>query len=146
MMTFFLACFDRESKVLTYANASHEAPFLMKMSENAPKKKDLIPLNEVNNPRLGQARDTHYEQTKITLDKGDRVFFYTDGLADIQNPKHEAWGEREFIKGLLVVNKSFPPISESVKQLHELFDSHRQGTPLIDDVTYFMIQVDGGAV
>lgn len=144
MMTFFLACYERETKMLTYANASHEAPYLIKVAEGTLKKKDLIPLNEVNNPRLGQSRETQYEQTTVQLDEGDRIFFYTDGIPDIQNPKLEAWGEREFIKGLLVVNKEYPPITDSVRQLHELFDSHRQGAPLIDDVTYFMVQVDGG--
>jgi sigma-B regulation protein RsbU (phosphoserine phosphatase) len=143
MMTFFLASFDLETGELIYCNASHEAPFVIKQSESPLKKKDLIPLNEVNNPRLGQARDSLYEQTSLKLDLGDSVFFYTDGIPDIQNPGKEAWGEREFIKGLIAVNKDFPGVNDSVERFVKLFQDHRKGAPLVDDVTFFVVKNEG---
>ncbi|WII73802.1 SpoIIE family protein phosphatase [Bdellovibrio sp. 22V] len=140
MMTFFLASFDLETGELVYCNASHEAPFLIKKSEGPLKKKDLIPLNEVNNPRLGQARDSVYQQTSIQVDEGDSVFFYTDGIPDIQNPGKEAWGEREFIKALIAANKDFPGVNDSVERFAVSFQGHRQGAPLVDDVTFFVVK------
>lgn len=141
MMTFFLACYDPKTRVLTYANASHEAPYLIRKNENPPKKRDLIPLNDVNNPRLGQSRETRYHQTQIELGEGDRILFYTDGIPDIQNPKKEPWGEREFIKSILASNKDYAPIDESVARLTKSFNHHRQQAPLIDDITFFMAEV-----
>ncbi len=138
MMTFFLGAFDLDTKEFVYANASHEAPFLIKKSDQPLKKKDLIPLNDVNNPRLGQDRDTKYEQTKIKLDMGDRILFYTDGIPDIENPAKESWGEREFIKGIISSNKEFPAIQESVSTLVTQFSEYRQKAPLKDDITFFM--------
>jgi phosphoserine phosphatase RsbU/P len=143
MMTFFLASFDPATREFTYANASHEAPFLIKKMDQPLKKKDLIPLNEVNNPRLGQDRETKYEQTKIILDPGDRILFYTDGIPDIENPQKEAWGEREFIKGIISTNKDYPPISESVDTLVKQFSEYRQKAPLKDDITFFMAHYSG---
>jgi sigma-B regulation protein RsbU (phosphoserine phosphatase) len=141
MMTFFLACYDPETKTLTYANASHEAPFLIRPTGEKLKKKDLLPLNEVTSPRLGQARDTQYEQVSVPLQVGDRLFFYTDGVPDIQNPALEIWGEREFIKNLVATNQESPPIHDSVQRLVEIFSEYRQKAPLKDDVTFFMAQV-----
>lgn len=144
MMTFFLASFDLDTGELAYCNASHEAPFLMKKNEGGTlKKKDLVPLNEVNNPRLGQARDSVYEQTTIQVEPGDLVFFYTDGIPDIQNPGKEAWGEREFIKALIAANKDFPGVNDSVERFAMSFQAHRQGAPLIDDVTFFVVKNEG---
>lgn len=143
MMTFFLGALDLTTGELVYCNASHEAPFLMKKGEGALKKKDLIPLNEVNNPRLGQSRDSVYEETTIKLDAGDAVFFYTDGIPDIQNPGKEAWGEREFIKALIAANKEYPSVAESVDTFAASFQGHRQGAPLVDDVTFFVVKYDG---
>lgn len=140
MMTFFLASFDAQTGTLTYCNASHEAPFLIKKSSGELQKKDLISLNEVNNPRLGQDRDSVYQETSIQLDEGDSVFFYTDGIPDIQNPDKEAWGERKFIKALIAANKGFPEAGESVEKFSKSFQDHRQGAPLIDDVTFFMVK------
>ena len=140
MMTFFLGSFDLETGEFVYCNASHEAPFLIKKSETALKKKDLVPLNEVNNPRLGQARDSSYQQTSVQLDEGDSVFFYTDGIPDIQNPAKEAWGEREFIKALISANKDQPEVGASVDRFILSFQGHRQGAALIDDVTFFVVK------
>lgn len=142
MMTFFLGVYDTETKKFTYSNASHEAPFLIKPTSEKLKKKDLVPLNEVTSPRLGQDRDTQYEQTTIQLEAGDRIFFYTDGVPDIQNPQLEIWGEREFIKSLVAVNQEFPPIHDSVQRMVETFSEYRQKAPLKDDVTFFMAQVE----
>lgn len=140
MMTFFLASYDTETHQFVYANASHEAPYFIQKSDQPLKKKNLIPLNEVNNPRLGQARDTQYEETTIQLEKGDTVFFYTDGIPDIRNLKEEAWGEREFIKALIESHKEYPAPQVAVKKIHDIYTEYRQGTVLIDDVTYFSCQ------
>jgi sigma-B regulation protein RsbU (phosphoserine phosphatase) len=144
MMTFFLASYDLNTRELVYSNASHEAPFLIKNQEGQIKKRDLIPLNEVNNPRLGQEIDTKYEQTKITLDPGDRVLFYTDGIPDIESPEKKSWGEREFIKGIISSVQGFPLIEKSVKDFASNFSAFRQGTTLKDDITFFLVSVPGG--
>jgi len=140
MMTFFLACFDQKTNELSYANASHESPFLIKKQDQALSKKDLIPLNEVNNPRLGESRDTKYQQTSVQLSVGDRIIFYTDGIPDIQNPELQAWGEREFIKGIVSSNAKFQPIDKAVTEIVYKFSEFRQGTQLKDDITFFMCQ------
>ena len=143
MMTFFLASFDLKTGELVYCNASHEAPFLIKKGADVLKKKDLVPLNEVNNPRLGQSRDSIYEQTSVQLSAGDSVFFYTDGIPDIQNPGKDAWGEREFLKALIAANKDYPGVGESVERFVTDFQTHRQGAPLVDDVTFFVVKHEG---
>jgi sigma-B regulation protein RsbU (phosphoserine phosphatase) len=140
MMTFFLASYDSVTKKLLYSNASHEAPFLIKKTEGKLLKKNLIPLNEVNNPRLGQAIDTEYEQTEIQLDEGDRILFYTDGIPDINNQKNEAWGERNFLKSILKNSTDFPPILDTMQGMVKDFSEFRQGTSLIDDITFFMCE------
>lgn len=143
MMTFFLASFDKENGELTYCNASHEAPFLLRKKEGELKKKDLELLNEVNNPRLGQARESIYKEVTVQIHKGDSVFFYTDGLQDIQNLKKESWGERNFIKALLSANPSNVDVGTFVSQFSQSFTDFRQGAPLVDDVTFFVVKNEG---
>lgn len=140
MMTFFLASYDPATGELTYSNASHEAPYLIRKSEKAPTKKDLIPLNEVNNPRLGQARETTFKQVSIKLNPGDSVLFYTDGLADIQNKAGESWGEREFVKTIVKLQKDYPTADKFKTRLVDTFQDFRQGSVLIDDVTFFVVK------
>lgn len=140
MMTFFLASYDRQTSQLTYANASHESPFLIRKGEQKLKKKDLIPLNDVNNPRLGQDRDTKYKEVTLQLEDGDKIFFYTDGISDIRNSQGDALGEREFIKALIDANQGFPVIDIAVEKFVHRITEYRNNTTLIDDVTFFMIE------
>lgn len=142
MMTFFLAAYDPDTNELTYANASHEAPFLIKHTEGILKKKDLVPLNEVNNPRLGQGRDTKYKQTTVKLDPNDMILFYTDGIPEVQNSLKVSWGERDFIKAIISANKDYPTAHDSVLRLTQMMQDHRQGEVLIDDVTFFVVKND----
>lgn len=143
MMTFFLASYDPQTSVMKFANASHEAPLLMKKGGAALKKKDLVPLNDVVSPRLGQSRDTVYKQAEVQLDLGDAIFFYTDGVPDVQSPAKETWGEREFIKALIAANKDFPAADLSVTRFLRTVQSFRQGSQLVDDVTFFVVKNKG---
>lgn len=143
MMTFFLACFDLETEELSYANASHEGPYLIKSTREPLKKKNLIPLNEVTSPRLGQDRNTKYEKVTIKLDPGDRILFYTDGIPDIENPEKKAWGEREFIKAIIAANDHFISSQQAKQRLIQLYSQYRQGAPLKDDITFFFAHFSG---
>ncbi len=140
MMTFFLGVIDLEASTLSYCNASHEPPFLVKGDNPTPKKKDLIPLMEVNNARLGQAPTSTYEQAQLQMDADDFILFYTDGIADIRNPKGVSLGERDFLK---VVLKSMPQRKNPslfVQSMNASLNEFRADSGLIDDVTFFCVK------
>lgn len=143
MMTFFIAAFDREAQKLVYANASHEPPFLIRKGDGPLKKKDLVPLIDANNPRLGQSKDTVYTEAEVDLQPDDMIFFYTDGVPDIRAPNGgDAWGEREFIKALVATHKDFAGAAPSVDGFVRTFQAFRQGSQLVDDVTFFVVKND----
>lgn len=140
MMTFFIACYDPATKKLTYANASHESPYLIKKKSGPIKKKDLIPLNDVNNPRLGQGRNTKYDETTVDFDYEDFIFFYTDGVPDVRNSAETAWGEREFLKTIVETQTDFPPVDVFIERFVNKMQTYRSGSTLVDDVTFFGIK------
>lgn len=139
-MTFFLGCLDLNSGELIYSNASHDPPYLLKKpSEGKLKKKNLIPLMDVNGPRLGERDESEYQTARVQLEPGDQIFFYTDGIMDVQNPGGENLGERSFLKALLAsINDGQDP-EERVELLREQIESYRQDSELIDDVTLFLL-------
>lgn len=140
MMTFFIACYDPATKKLTYANASHESPYLIKKNSRPVKKKDLIPLNDVNNPRLGQGRNTKYDETSVDFDFEDFVFFYTDGVPDVRSTAEQAWGEREFLKTIVETQADYPAVDVFIERFVNKMQTYRSGTTLVDDVTFFGIK------
>ncbi len=127
-MTFFLACLDLTTGLLKYSVASHDPPYLLKKRPGkALRKKDLIPLMDNNGPRLGERSESNYDETSVQLESGDLIFFYTDGIMDIQNPALEKWGERTFLKTLLETSNSENGIQEKVAQLRTKAMGYRQG-------------------
>jgi len=142
LMTFFIACIDLDSRKFTYASASHDPPYLMRANGAKLSRKDLRPLNDVNGPRLGDQRDFQYDLAEVDYGPGDLLFFYTDGILDIENPERKKWGERAFLKTLVdSANAGLTPESK-LDLLRDQVNSYRRGQQLIDDVTMVMCEFE----
>lgn len=142
MMTFFVAAIDLDQGTFTYACASHDPPYLMRKTGEKLGKKDLVPLNEVNGPRLGDRKDHIYEEKTVEFYPGDLVFFYTDGILDIQDLEGKKWGERNFLKCLVDSSNSGENADAKIDELRTKLNSFRQGSNLIDDVTMVMCEYE----
>ncbi len=141
MMTFFLACFDLEKNTLTYSNASHDPPFLLSHEvEGKPKRRDYLPLMEINNPRLGENPNSEYSNYTMEIHEGDRIVFYTDGIVDVKSPEGENWGERRFLKSLGGINTQ--NVDTTVKSVFGEINEFRKETPLDDDVTLVVVEFE----
>ncbi|MBX9768854.1 MAG: SpoIIE family protein phosphatase [Bdellovibrionales bacterium] len=145
LMTFFCACYDPKEGILTYANASHDPPYLMKHNGQKLKKKDIITLNEVVSPRLGQDMASTFDEARIEMSPQDVLLIYTDGLNDVKSPADEIFGERNVIKIALNAVNEGKSAADLVKDLQSAVDDYRKGTPLDDDVTYMVCRIDAAA-
>ncbi|HVK60156.1 MAG TPA: SpoIIE family protein phosphatase [Bdellovibrionales bacterium] len=145
MMTFFLACIDRKTGIMTYANASHEPPLLLHHTMEEPSRDDFIPLNAVNNPRLGEQPGAEFKEASVQLKEGDQVVFYTDGVVDVKNPEAKQWGERRFIKALSAEMAGGTLTSQALTGVVQRIESFRGETPLDDDVTLVLCSYRGAA-
>ncbi|MFH0801212.1 MAG: SpoIIE family protein phosphatase, partial [bacterium] len=85
--------------------------------------------------------DGRYVEKEIILDKGDRLFFYTDGLSDLRdfngNILNLKWIYRKIMK-----NFAFPvqEISSMIlKEIHDVIGKNKVQT---DDVTFLLLEVN----
>lgn len=145
MMTFFLACIDKNTGEMTYANASHEPPLVLHKTDDEPGRDDFLPLNDVNNPRLGEQPDCVFKESRVQLQPDDRIVFYTDGVIDVKNPEQKQFGERRFLKSLASELHAAPEAKEALGQVVDKIESFRSETPLDDDVTLILCKYKGAA-
>ncbi len=145
MMTFFVASIDLDNNSFTYASASHDPPYLLRFTGEKLGRKDLVPLNEVNGPRLGDRKDFVYEETSLEFTPGDQLFFYTDGILDIEDAAGKKWGERAFLKMLLESANSGQSVNTKVEAIRDHINNFRGGSALIDDVTMVMCEYEKAA-
>ncbi len=140
-MTFFLAMIDEQSGVMTYANASHDPPYLIRKPKDRPlKKKDLIPLMDVNGLRLGEKIGSVYEESTVSLEPGDTIIFYTDGIIDLQDIKGQSWGERTFLKTVIDASSGEHDLNQKMSFIRRSISSYRGDADLLDDITLFMTE------
>ncbi len=130
--TAFLAEFDPGSRALTYINAGHNTPIL-RHSSGATER-----LTNGGLP-LGIQADAAYESGNLTLQPGDWLVIFTDGLVEAVNAREEEYGEQR----LLAVLQGGVAVSpdELLRRVMSDLDGFVGVTPQHDDVTCMVIKV-----
>lgn len=145
-MTFFIAMIDIDTNVMTYSSASHDPPFLVRPKEGkALTKRDLLPLVEASGKRLGELRDSKYENCEMKLEPGDSFVFYTDGIVDLRDPKGNSWGERTFLKTIVECTNEGGSAETKIASFKKKIKDFRNDATLIDDITLFVCQYEKAA-
>jgi PAS domain S-box-containing protein len=84
-ITCLYAILDTESGRLVYANAGHDQPYLRHNGS------DVEELRARGMP-LGLMPGMIYEEKETTLERGESVLFYSDGLVEAHDPHREMFG------------------------------------------------------
>src|ERR1035441_4595082 len=84
--TFYFALYDEMSQTLTYTNAGHLQPILLR--------KGVPELLEVTGTVVGAFPFSLYEERNIQLASGDVLVAYTDGMIEPENEYGEMFGEQ----------------------------------------------------
>jgi sigma-B regulation protein RsbU (phosphoserine phosphatase) len=91
--TFYFALYDDASHALTYTNAGHLAPILLRGSD--------MQMLDSTGTVVGAFPVAVYEEKTVLLERGDVLLAYTDGIVEPENVYGEMFGE-DRLKDLLV--------------------------------------------
>lgn len=123
--TFFFGLYDDETGRLSYTNAGHLAPLLIRRGE-------ALAL-DVNGTVVGAFPDVPYDESHIQLEPGDLLVCYTDGITEPENEYGEMFGEERLIE-LLCAHGSREP-GEVAAAVVDAVRRWTASTELQDDVT-----------
>ena len=82
-VTMFYARIHRSSRTLEYACAGHNPPILLRVTTGVE-----IELNE-SGPVLGILPDAQFSNSTVTLEAGDMLTLFTDGVTEQENESEE---------------------------------------------------------
>jgi sigma-B regulation protein RsbU (phosphoserine phosphatase) len=94
--TFCYARIETASRRIVYSNAGHNPPLLVRADGSVEKLGD-------GGMVLGVFPDNQYDQSELTLNGGDRLLFYTDGITEARSPDGEEYGEDRLAEAAVAV-------------------------------------------
>ena len=92
--TFFYGQYEPATGRFDYVNAGHNPPMMFCCSNAGDTLVRLQPGGTV----IGLLQDAVYEQGSVTLNPGDVLVAFTDGISEAMNLDDEEWGEERLIE------------------------------------------------
>jgi serine phosphatase RsbU (regulator of sigma subunit) len=132
-VTAFLARIDCHLGGLTYCNAGHFPPIVLR----ADGRTDLL---EKGGPLLGAIERAKFELGELILEPGDTLVAYSDGVLECRNTSEEEFGLDRIVAALKHVDSS--SAQGTVMMLLATLQDFANGSPLCDDVSLTVIQRD----
>ena len=129
--TAFVGILDLNTGRLEYCNAGHNAPVLMDLS--GVKYMDVEP-----NLALGLFEGFPYRAQSCTLEKGNTMFLYTDGVTEAENISKELYSDGHLLE-VLGKNNGWEPVQITGVIVNDI-ERYSQGAEQSDDITILCLK------
>ncbi len=126
-VTTFYGILDIKTGVIQYANGGHNPPYIIRDSGEV---EPIVPIGE---PALGVVESDSYTDKEVTLQPGDMLFLYTDGVPEAANAQEDYYSD-ERLATTLGKYKDLAP-AELINTIEKDVVTFAAGFPQSDDIT-----------
>jgi serine phosphatase RsbU (regulator of sigma subunit) len=130
-VTAFLAQIDCQRGQMDYCNAGHFPPILHHSDGR-------VELLETGGPLLGALDPAEFHTGRVTLQPGDTLVAYSDGVLECRNDSGEEFGTDRLIEALRGIERQ--SAQTTLMMLLAVVQDFANGLPLCDDVSLTVIQ------
>jgi sigma-B regulation protein RsbU (phosphoserine phosphatase) len=136
--TFFYGQYDPTTRRLAYVNAGHNAPMLFRAGAREP-----LRLAD-GGPVVGLLHGAAFREAAISLEAGDLLVGFTDGISECMNKDEEEWGEDRLIAAIGGCDGL--PAAGVIDRVMAAADAFADGAKQHDDMTLIVVRLlDPGA-
>ncbi len=129
-ITLAYGVWEPKAKSLRLANAGMPLPILVRRGRSHAIRAEGVP--------LGLLEHTEYQETALTLEKGDLVAMFSDGLVEAMNPEQEEFGMRRLEN--LLREHAQKPVTEIIEKVFGEIARFEDGRPRRDDQTLLLVR------
>jgi sigma-B regulation protein RsbU (phosphoserine phosphatase) len=130
-VTAFYGVLDATNRTLAYSNAGHNPPVLLDTDGTAH-------FEERGGVPLGMFRDSRYYEYYATIQPGQMLVLYTDGVTEATNTAGEEYGRDRLVDAARRARDL--PAREMIDYLHRDLMEWTDGRGATDDVTFFIVK------
>ena len=134
-VTVWFGILDTETGKITAANAGHEYPVLMHAGGQFELLKDKHGLV------IGAMDGIRYKEYEITLQKGSKLFLYTDGVPEATNAENELFGTGRMLAALNGDPAAAPEMV--LRRMRQAVDGFVLEAEQFDDLTMLCLEFKG---
>jgi sigma-B regulation protein RsbU (phosphoserine phosphatase) len=131
--TFFLCTIDSQGPALTFSNAGHNYPIVVRGDGS-------YELLQEGGLILGIMRDVTFNEGSVSMRSGDMLVCYTDGVTEARNALDEEYGEERLLKLLRSVRCSVSA-AEVIEVVHSSVTEFTGGAEPADDMTMLVLRI-----
>jgi sigma-B regulation protein RsbU (phosphoserine phosphatase) len=132
-VTVFIARFDPVTHTLTYVSAGHNPPAIVR-----PRNGEVTWLRPTA-PAIGLSEEFLPRTECITLEHGDTLFLYTDGVTEAFNQVLEPFGSLRLAE--VLKNNASLGAAELLQSVRRGLETFGDGHVQEDDTTYIALKV-----
>jgi serine phosphatase RsbU (regulator of sigma subunit) len=133
-VTAFYGILEADTGLLTYSNAGHNPPYLIKNNSDG-----IISLDRTGMP-LGIEEGATWSQNTVQIDPGDVLILFTDGIPDAQNEMGEFFDDDSLIE--VCLDSHGQPAHEIQAAILEEIQKFVGDVPQFDDITLMILERD----
>ena len=131
-VTVFYGIYNTKTGEIVYCNAGHNPPYILKQNGTV----EALPM--ANNPMVGAIGDMTFQENKFTLEKGETLVMFTDGVTEAMNTQNEEFGEERLMDTLEEVTMhASQEIIDAVKADVKAFTGEAEQS---DDITLLVLK------
>lgn len=135
-VTVFLGMLDTDTGILTYSNAGHNPPYLLRANGG-----EIEPLRVTGMP-IGIDEGAVWEQREVKIEPGDLLLLYTDGIPDAINEDGDFFEDDNLVDIAVVnANTSAHEVQAAIIDQVQRFVGE---APQVDDITLMVLRRDNG--
>lgn len=132
-VTCWAGVYDTENGVLTFVNAGHNPPVILRRGEEAHF------LTQRSGFVLAGMDSYPYREESLQLSPGDEVVFYTDGVTEATNAQNELFGDGRLLHSVEACRTM--SVNQQIDAIKNDIDSFVNGADPFDDITIMLMKI-----
>ena len=123
---------DYHRHEISYVNSGHNPPYIVRANDNRIEELDQ------GGVMLGIMEEIDLPKATLSIDKGDILMLFSDGVTEATNPSGELFSEERFEQWLLDHNQL--SAEEMKDALLKTLRDYADGSPQSDDITFIIVK------
>jgi sigma-B regulation protein RsbU (phosphoserine phosphatase) len=134
-VTLFFGILNIRTGELQYANGGHNPPLIIRAGG------DIKMMESTGGIALGVMEDFLYDSKTLTLNRGDLLVLYSDGVTEAMNQNQDLYGDKRLIDTMHSLKNS--SVDEIIRGILASVNEFCQDEPRSDDITLLTIRYNG---